>query len=79
VCLTSRHVRSFMKDSVPVIVAITKFDHVLTLEGGSSVRTNASTRFEQSCRSLFHNMKEPRDVPAEIVSGSCLPFRGIVL
>jgi len=49
-----------------VIVAFTKFDQVVRIEGGSSARTSARARVEQSCRSLFR--REPRDVPAEIVS-----------
>jgi hypothetical protein len=57
---------------VPVIVAFTKFDEVVAIEGGSSARTNARARYEQACRSLFR--REPRDVPAEIVSGSCCLF-----
>jgi len=59
------------RHSVPVIIAFTKFDQVVAIEGGSlgSARTNARARFEQSCYSLFH--KEPRAVPAVIVSGSC--------
>ncbi len=59
------------RDSVPVVVAFTKFDQIVEIEGGSSTRNRARTQFEQSCRSLFR--KEPSDVPAEIVSGSrCL-------
>jgi hypothetical protein len=64
------------QDLVPTVVAFTKFDQAVTLEGGSSARTNAHTRFEQSCRSLFS--KEPRDVPAEMVSGSRTIFCGVV-
>ena len=63
-------------ETVPVIVALTKFDEVVAIEGGSSARTNARARYEQACRSLFR--REPRDVPAEIVSGSCCLFCGIV-
>jgi len=51
---------------VPVIVAFTKFDQVVAIEVGSSARTNARARYEQACRCLFR--REPRDVPAEIVS-----------
>jgi len=51
---------------VPVIVAFTKFDQVVRIEGGSSERTSARARVEHACRSIFR--KEPRDVPAEIVS-----------
>ena len=61
---------------MPVIVAFTKFDQVVAIEGGSSARTNARARYEKACRSLFR--REPRDVPAEIVSGSFL-FCGMAL
>ncbi len=54
---------------MPVIVVFTKFDQVVRIEGGSSERTSARARVEHACRSIFH--KEPRDIPAEIVSG-CL-------
>jgi hypothetical protein len=57
---------------VPVIIALTKFDQVVPIEGGSSARTNARTRFEQTWDSMFR--REPRDMPAEIVSGSCFCF-----
>jgi hypothetical protein len=66
-----------IRDSVPTIVAFTKFDQAVALEGGSSARSGARTRFEQSCRSLFR--REPRDVPAEMVSGSYALFCGIAL
>ena len=64
-----------------MIVAFTKFDLVVAMEDGSSARANARRRIEQSCRSHFR--REPRDVPAEIVSGSFfffsfLFFRGMV-
>jgi hypothetical protein len=58
---------------VPVIVAFTKFDQVVRIEGGSSERTSARARVEHACRSEFS--KEPRDVPAEIVSGCFGLFR----
>jgi hypothetical protein len=58
------------QEPVPVVVASTKFDQAVAIEGGS--RTNARARYEQSCRSLFR--REPRDVPAEIVSGICTLF-----
>ena len=54
------------------IVAFTKFDQAVAIEGGSSARSSARARVDHSCRSLFR--KEPRDVPAEIVSGSCSLF-----
>ena len=47
------------------------------MEGGKSARTHARAKIEHSCRSLFH--RDPRDVPAEIVSGSCSHFCGMVL
>jgi hypothetical protein len=62
---------------VPVIVAFTKFDQAVAVECGSSARTDARAKIEQSCRSLLHG--DPRDVPAEIVSGSCSLFCGMVL
>jgi len=62
---------------VPVVVAFTKFDQAVAVEGGNSARANVRARIEQSCRSLLH--REPRDVPAEIVSGSCSHFCGMVL
>ena len=62
---------------VPTVVAFTKFDQAIALEGGSSARTSARERFEQSCRSAFR--REPRDVPAEMVSGNCSFFCGILL
>jgi len=45
------------RDSVPVVVAFTKFDQIVEIEGGISARNRARTQFEQSCRSLFR--KEP--------------------
>ena len=65
------------RDSVPTVVAFTKFDQAVALEGGGSARTSARARFEQSCRSVFR--KEPRDVPVEMVSGNCPIFCGILL
>lgn len=57
---------------MPTVVVFTKFDREVALEGGGSARTNAHARFEQSCLSVFR--KEPRDVPAEIVSGNSSLF-----
>jgi len=65
------------RDSVPTIVAFTKFDQAGALGGGSSARGSARARFEQSCRTLFR--KESSDVPAEMVSGNCALFCGILL
>lgn len=53
---------------MPTVVVFTKFDQAVALESGGSARTSARARFEQSCRSVFR--KEPRDVPAEMVSGN---------
>lgn len=61
-----------IRDSVPVVVAFTKFDQIVATEGGSSSRASARTRVEQSCHSLFR--RDPRDVPAEIVSGAVPVF-----
>ena len=62
-----------IQDSVPVVVAFTKFDVVILIEGKNpqdheKARANAYARCEESCRSLFR--KDPGDVPAEIVQGS---------
>jgi len=62
-----------IQDSVPVVVAFTKFDVVILIEGKNpqdheKARANAYARCEESCRSLFgRNLGE---VPAEIVQGS---------
>ncbi|KAH9057194.1 hypothetical protein EDB87DRAFT_1131474 [Lactarius vividus] len=59
--------------NVPVVVVFTKFDVVVSQvrldspsESHERARTRAHTMYEDSCRRLFH--KDPRDVPAEIVS-----------
>ncbi|KAH9991858.1 hypothetical protein BJV77DRAFT_1159268 [Russula vinacea] len=61
--------------NVPVVVAFTKsdlaFPHISGSDGGNSqyqdrARSRACAQCEQSCRPLFH--REPRDVPAELVS-----------
>ena len=62
-----------IQDSVPVVVAFTKFDVVILIEGRNSqdhetARAKAYARCKESCRSLFR--KDPGDVPAEIVQGS---------
>ncbi|KAH9041170.1 hypothetical protein EDB84DRAFT_1474633 [Lactarius hengduanensis] len=61
--------------NVPVVVVFTKFDVVVSEvrldspgESHERARTRAHTMYEGSCRRLFH--KDPRDVPAEIVSES---------
>jgi len=66
-----------IRGSAPVIVALTKFDQVVAIEGGSSAKSSARARVDQSCRSLFR--REPRDVPAEIVSGIYPLYCGIML
>jgi hypothetical protein len=63
---------------VPVVLVFTKFDMVVSqvlfdiADGDAQqherARTRAITIYEESCRRLFR--KEPRDVPAEIVSGT---------
>ncbi|KAF8267501.1 hypothetical protein EI94DRAFT_1315775 [Lactarius quietus] len=62
--------------NVPVILVFTKFDVVvsqvsLDISSGDPeyqerARAKAQTMYEDSCRRIFH--KEPKDVPAEIVS-----------
>ena len=61
---------------MPVVVVFTKFDAVVSrvlfdIAGGNAhyherARARAYTMYEESCRRLFR--KDPRDVPAEIVS-----------
>jgi hypothetical protein len=63
--------------SVPVVLVFTKFDLVVSqvlLDSFSGTprhheraRASAHTMYEESCRRIFD--KEPRDVPAETVSG----------
>jgi len=76
VLIRGSHIR-LIRGSAPVIVAFTKFDQAVAIEGGSSARTSARARIDQSCRSLFR--REPRDVPAEIVSGICSLYCGTIL
>jgi hypothetical protein len=62
---------------VPVILVFTKFDlvvsrvHLDSFSGAPQdrerARARAHTMYDESCRHIFD--KEPRDVPAEIVSG----------
>jgi hypothetical protein len=69
--------------SVPVILVFTKFDEVVSqvlLDSFSGApqyheraRASAHTTYEESCHRIFD--KEPRDVPAEIVSGIYFPSR----
>jgi len=56
---------------VPLAVAFTKFDQVVTTNGRSSASTNAQTLVEPSCCPL---LKETRDMPVEIVLGLILLF-----
>ncbi|KAH9074319.1 hypothetical protein EDB83DRAFT_2356300 [Lactarius deliciosus] len=75
-------VKEILGSNVPVVIVFTKFDLVVSqvrLDGPSGEahtyeRTRARGRIEESCRHLFH--KDPRDVPAEIVSGN-LPSSAI--
>jgi hypothetical protein len=63
---------------VPVILVLTKFDVVVSkvlsdtprddAQQCESARAKALAMYEESCRRLFQ--KDPRDVPAEIVSGT---------
>ena len=62
---------------MPVVLVFTKFDVVVSrvlseIAGGDTrhhkrARLRAHIMHEDSCRRILH--KEPRDVPAEIVSG----------
>lgn len=62
---------------MPVVLVFTKFDVVVSrvlseIAGGDTrhherARARAHIMHEDSCRRILH--KEPRDVPAEIVSG----------
>jgi hypothetical protein len=62
---------------VPAILVLTKLDLVISqvlldrFSGApqyhEGARASAHTMYEESCRHMFD--KEPRDVPAEIVSG----------
>jgi len=66
-----------MRGSVPIVVAFTKFDVIILIEGRNSqdhehARAKACARFDDSCRSLFG--RGPKDIPAEIVQGSLLSF-----
>jgi hypothetical protein len=73
-------------DSVPVIVAFTKSDmaypEITGSESGNAqyqgrARSRAYAQCEQLCRPLFR--KEPRDVPAELVSGDYSLLLGMAL
>ena len=62
-----------MQDSVPVVVAFTKFDVVILMEVRNSqdhenARTKVYARCKDSWRSVFGRV--PVDFPAEIVQGS---------
>ena len=68
---------SLTRISVPVVLVITKFDVVVSqalFDGFSGApqqlncaQDSAHRMYEESCRRVFE--KEPREVPAEIVSG----------
>jgi hypothetical protein len=66
-----------IRDTVPVIVAFTKSDLAFPRISGSEsenyeyqdrARSRAYAQCERLCRPLFR--REPRDVPAELVSGN---------
>lgn len=71
---------------MPVIIVFTKFDLVISSivlesKGESSQQEErasirAYTQCERACHSLF--LREPKDVPAEIVSGSESLYCGTV-
>jgi hypothetical protein len=72
------YITQLIREAVPVVVAFTKSDitypQITGYESGSSqyqdrARSRAYAQCEQLCRPLFR--KEPRDVPAELVSGDC--------
>ena len=62
---------------MPVIIAFTKFDEAVAIEGGNSARTNARAETEQLCRTLLD--RDPSEVHAGIVSGSRSLFCGMVV
>jgi hypothetical protein len=63
--------------SVPVVVVFTKYDVVVSqvrldspsgeLQNHERAKAIAHIMYEDSCHRLFH--KDPREVPAQIVSG----------
>ena len=69
---------------MPVVLVITKFDVVVsqalfdsfsdTPQQLNRARDSANRMYEESCRHAF--AKEPGNIPAEIVSGTCsfLPY-----
>jgi hypothetical protein len=72
--------------SVPVVVAFTKSDMTYPQTTGSEsgnsqyqdrARSGAYVQCEQLCRPLFR--REPRDVPAELVSGDHSLLLGMTL
>ena len=74
------------RDSVPVIVAFTKsdmtFPQISESKSGDSqfqdrAKSRAYAQCDQLCRPLFR--KEPRDVPAELVSGDYSLLLGMAL
>lgn len=62
---------------MPVMVVFTKYDVVVSqvrldnpsgeLQNHERAKARAHTMYEDSCHRLFH--KDPKEVPAEIVSG----------
>ena len=70
-----------IEDLVPVIVSFTKsdasFPQITGSESGSSqyhrTRSRAYAQCEQLCHPLFR--MEPRNVPAELVSGDYSPLK----
>ena len=66
---------------MPVILVLTKFDALVSKVGldipsdpqhHGRARAGAHAMYQDLCRRIFH--KEPRDVPAEIVSGIYFSF-----
>jgi hypothetical protein len=60
-----------------VVVAYTPFDQSVAIEDGRSARSSIRTLVKQAFRSMFR--RELRDMPAEIVSGSCSLFCRVIL
>ena len=78
-------IHQLIRVSVPVIVAFTKSDLCFpqiwfeseNYEYRDRTRSRAYAQCEQLCRPLFH--REPRDVPAELVSGDYFPLLEMAL
>ena len=62
---------------MPVVLVFTKFDLLVSkIAGGDSqqherAKVEAERKYEESCHLILR--KQPRDVPAEIVSSTCSP------